>query len=72
MKFKANRNSNHNYTFTLTSAFIVMMILVCITGWVMNIMKLIGMDMEPLTTLLILRIIGVFFGPLGVFLGYFF
>lgn len=39
-------------------------------GWIANIIKLIGMDLEPITMLLILRVIGIIAAPLGAVLGF--
>ena len=39
-------------------------------GWIANIVKLIGMDLEPITMLLILRVIGIIAAPLGAVLGF--
>ena len=43
-------------------------------GWVFNIIDVVtvALDNEPLTTMFILRIIGIFFFPLGTLLGYFY
>lgn len=40
-------------------------------GWVWNIVKIIGSCCDPLTGMLVMRIIGVFVAPLGAVLGYF-
>ena len=39
-------------------------------GWIMNIVSLVGSNFDPITGLVIARIIGVFVGPLGVVLGF--
>ena len=39
-------------------------------GWIWNIVKLIAMTFDPLTTLLVVRIIGIFVPPLGAIVGY--
>ena len=39
-------------------------------GWILNIVKLVGMSMDPLTGMLIARACGIFFFPLGMVLGY--
>ena len=41
-------------------------------GWVMNIIDLLGMSLDPLTPLAVLRVVGIFIPPLGAVLGYFF
>jgi hypothetical protein len=40
-------------------------------GWVWNILKLIEMTFDPLTGLLVVRVIGIFIVPLGCIVGYF-
>lgn len=42
-----------------------------VIGWVLNIIKLAGMNAEPLTTMFIMRIIGIFVAPIGSVLGLF-
>lgn len=42
----------------------------CVTGWVWNIIKFFGMIDGSVTTMFVARIIGMFFAPLGVVLGY--
>jgi hypothetical protein len=39
-------------------------------GWLMNLIILWTMPLDPLTGQLIVRIIGIFVAPLGVILGY--
>jgi len=39
-------------------------------SWINNIIILIQTNLEPLTTLLILRVIGIFMFPLGAILGF--
>jgi len=39
-------------------------------GWLMNLITLWTMPLDPLTGQLIVRIIGIFVAPLGVILGY--
>jgi hypothetical protein len=41
-----------------------------IGGWVANIVKMIGSGFDPLTGLVIGRVIGVFVAPLGAVLGF--
>lgn len=40
-------------------------------GWVANIFKLCEMDVTPLTTMFVMRVIGIFVAPLGSILGIF-
>lgn len=39
-------------------------------GWIANIVKLVGSDFDPITGLLIARVVGIFLAPLGAVLGY--
>lgn len=39
-------------------------------GWVWNIVKLVDMTLDPITGLLIVRVIGIFIPPLGAVVGY--
>lgn len=50
----------------------VVMIATAIAGWVINIVKLIGMSIDTITIELILRFIGIFIVPLGSIMGLFF
>ena len=40
-------------------------------GWVWNIIKVVGMSLDPITGLLIVRAIGIFVFPVGMVVGYF-
>jgi hypothetical protein len=40
-------------------------------GWVLNIFAILRVMNDPLTTLLVLRIVGIFAAPLGAILGFF-
>lgn len=53
------------------SLAIVALWIASIGGWVANIVKLIGMLDNPVTTWFIARAIGIFAAPLGSILGYF-
>lgn len=44
--------------------------IVGVAGWVMNIVALTQSSFEPITGMLVARIIGVFLAPLGAVLGY--
>jgi hypothetical protein len=69
----------HNYEgikmkmkgFTLVELVIVLVLLFGIVGWVWNIVKLIGMTLDPITGLLIVRAVGIFVPPVGAVVGYF-
>jgi hypothetical protein len=39
-------------------------------GWVMNIVTLCNSEFEPITGMLVARIVGIFIAPLGIVLGY--
>lgn len=43
-----------------------------VLGWVLNIIKILGMNFDPnnISMLLVLRLIGVIVAPLGAVLGY--
>ncbi len=48
----------------------VSLIVVCFGGWIANIVKLIGSNFDPLTGMVVARVIGIFMYPLGVVLGF--
>lgn len=48
----------------------VILVIACVVGWVMNIIKLVGSDFTTLDGMEVLRIVGIFIGPLGGVLGY--
>lgn len=53
--------------------FFFVYLLVCATGavgWVMNLLKILGAMNDPMTTMLILRVVGLFAFPLGAILGF--
>ncbi len=45
--------------------------LAALYGYIANLMKLIGSDFDPLTGLVVARVVGVFVGPVGAVLGFF-
>lgn len=49
----------------------VVVMIASVGGWVANIVKIIGADFDPLTGMLVARIVGIFLAPLGAVLGYF-
>jgi hypothetical protein len=60
-----------NAIFSLATVWILI-VLAAIVGWVMNVVKLIGMIGDGgITTMFVARIVGVPVGPLGAILGYF-
>lgn len=48
----------------------LMLILAGFGGWIANIVKLLESDFTEMSGLIVARIIGVFFGPLGAVLGF--
>lgn len=52
------------------SAFLILVAVLGTVGWVANIVKLIYMIGSDVTTMFIVRIVGVFAAPLGAILGY--
>ena len=56
--------------FTAIELFVVVLSILCIGGWVANIVKLVGMGIDPITTMLVVRAIGIFVAPLGVVLDF--
>lgn len=61
---------NKQKGYTAIQFIIVLVALAGVAGWVMNIVDIVQSDFSPLTTLLVLRFIGVFVPPLGAVLGY--
>jgi hypothetical protein len=41
-----------------------------VTGWVLNVIKIVGSIADPITAMLIVRCVGVFLVPLGAVLGF--
>jgi len=60
----------NNKGFAIYELIFLMVWVLGTVGWIANIVKLIGMDLEPLTMLLVLRVIGVIAAPLGAVLGF--
>ena len=54
----------------LVGGFIFIVLPLAVWGWVWNIVKLIGMGLDPITGLLIVRVIGIFVPPLGAVVGF--
>ena len=46
-------------------------VIIGLIGWVMNIVKFVGMLDGGITAMFIARIVGIFFAPLGGILGFF-
>lgn len=49
----------------------LLLVLAAAVGWVLNIAKIVGTINDPLTAMLLLRVFGVPFFPLGCVLGWF-
>lgn len=54
----------------LFGLFWILLWLTCAAGWVMNIVSIVAASGGDMTTLLILRIVGIFAFPLGGVLGF--
>lgn len=48
----------------------IRIILFILFGWVLNIVAIAGASLDDLTTILILRFVGIFIFPMGAVLGY--
>lgn len=51
-------------------AVIVLTFVAGIVGWILNIIRLCEATFDPLTGIVVLRIIGVFVAPIGMVLGF--
>ena len=49
---------------------VVIIVLLGVVGWVLNIVKLVELAGGDVTAMFVLRIVGIFVGPLGCILGY--
>ena len=49
---------------------ILALVVAAVIGWVMNIITIAHSEFVPITGLLVLRIVGIFIGPIGAVLGY--
>ncbi len=56
--------------FTLTELVIAILWLVGTVGWILNIVWIVKDVSHPLTTMFILRCVGIFVAPLGAVLGF--
>lgn len=56
--------------FTIVEMLVVVLVLVGGTGWIWNIVKIVGSDFGAITGMLVMRVIGVFVAPLGCVLGF--
>lgn len=53
----------------LSGSFIVLWLLAVI-GWILNIFQVVGLLSEPITTLVVCKLVGVFIAPFGAILGW--
>jgi len=60
--------------YTLIEMVITLLLLVIIPaaifGWIWNIVKLVAMGLDPITGLLVVRVVGIFLPPIGAVVGY--
>ena len=56
--------------FTAFECVVLLFALISATGWVLNVVKLIGMIDGSLTAMFVARVVGVFAVPLGAILGF--
>ena len=56
--------------FTIVEVLVVVLVLVGGTGWIWNVVKIVGSDFGAITGMLVMRVIGVFVVPLGCVLGF--
>lgn len=57
----------------MNSGFAITIILLwvaAVVGWIMNIVQLVGMINSPITTLFILKVVGIFAAPFGSVMGW--
>ena len=50
--------------------FVVAIIALAGYGWVVNSIKMVGMDFSTITGMMVVRAIGIFMAPLGAVMGY--
>ena len=65
------KQSGYTAVELIVGVFIFIIVPAAIWGWVLNIAKLVGMNLDPITGLLIVRAIGIFVPPVGAVVGYF-
>jgi len=56
----------------LAHIFSVILSLTFVGGWVINLVEVLQMASDPMTTLFVIKAIGIFVGPLGAIMGLFF
>jgi len=57
---------------TILGLLIIIIAILGFIGWIMNIVDIIHSSFNPVSTLLILRFVGIVIAPIGAFLGWFF
>jgi hypothetical protein len=62
------KNLQRGYTFVELA--VVVLAVLGVGGWIANIVKLVAMNFDHITGMLVARAIGVFFAPLGAVLGF--
>ena len=56
--------------FTALELMAVIVVVLGVGGWIANIVKLVGMNFDHITGLLVVRAIGIFLAPLGAVMGF--
>lgn len=64
-------NKNKQFGFTAFEILVAILVLVSLYGYIANIVKLVMIAGGEITTMFVLRIVGIFAAPLGVILGFF-
>lgn len=57
--------------FTAFELFFFLVVIAGVVGWIANIVKLIGLVGGDITTMFVLRVVGIFAAPFGAILGFF-
>jgi hypothetical protein len=56
--------------FPITELLVVVLLVAGAGGWIANIVKLVAMNMDHITGMLLVRAVGIFVVPLGVVMGF--
>ena len=56
--------------FTIAELLVVVLLVAGAGGWIANIVKLVAMNMDNITGMLLVRAVGIFVVPLGVVMGF--
>lgn len=70
MRRKSDYLQDENFSLFGVLLFFLTLALIA-TGWIMNIIALTHASINPLTTVVILRFVGIIVAPLGAFMGWF-